>query len=88
VCVYPVCMCVRIWQFHVCRPMITSSIQNQILDIDNKINKMNISMHVYEYTERMFASNLHRYNSCLSAILIKEHSVAVVGRIDAIAYEP
>ena len=40
VCVYPVCMCVRIWQFHVCRPMMTSSIQNQILDIDNKINKM------------------------------------------------
>jgi len=30
----------------------------------------------------------HRYNSCLSAVLIKEHSVAVVGRIDAIAYEP
>ena len=26
-------MCVRIWQFHVCRPMITSSIQNQILDM-------------------------------------------------------
>ena len=31
-----VCMCVRIWQFHVCRPMITSSIQNQILDMTMK----------------------------------------------------
>jgi len=29
VCVHPVCMCVHIWQFHVCRPTITSSIQNQ-----------------------------------------------------------
>jgi len=36
VCVYPVCMCVRIWQFHACRPMITSSIQNQILDMTIK----------------------------------------------------
>jgi len=60
-----VCMCVRIWQFHVCRPMITSSIQNQILDMRIKrINEINVKymrIHVYECTEWMFASNLsHR----------------------------
>ena len=32
VCIPCVCACV-FWQFHVCRPMITSSIQNQILDM-------------------------------------------------------
>jgi len=36
VCVYPVCMRVRIWQFHVCWPMITSSIQNKKLDMTTK----------------------------------------------------
>ena len=32
VCIF-VCMGVRILQFHVCRPMITSSKQNRILDM-------------------------------------------------------
>jgi len=41
VCVYPLCMCVHIWQFHVCRPIITSSIHYQILDITIKSIKWN-----------------------------------------------
>ena len=57
-----VCMCVRILQFHVCRPMIMSSIQNQILDMTikriNKINVKYIRIHVYGYTEWVFATNL------------------------------
>ena len=63
-CIY-VYMCKRIWQFHVCRPMITSSIRNQILNMRikliNEITVKYIRNHVYEYTEWMFASNLsHR----------------------------
>jgi len=75
VCV-SVCMCVRIWQFHVCRPIIASSVQNQILDMKiryiNERNVKYIRIHVYEYTEWIFASNLSHREAKIHEQIVKK----------------